>query len=77
MSALSNWLVPRGTTVELNRDEYVRPDPLTRAQTWQIYVSMGVLTAEQVAEFERYVYTGSSPPLPVPPEPDDLEEVAA
>lgn len=25
MSALSNWLLPRGTSVELNRDDYIRP----------------------------------------------------
>ena len=25
-----------GTTVEVNRDEYVQPGPLERAQTWQI-----------------------------------------
>ena len=32
MSALSNWLLPAGTGVELNRDEYVRPDFNTRVQ---------------------------------------------
>jgi HK97 family phage portal protein len=36
MSALSGWLVPRGTRVEINRDAYVEPDPLERAQTAQI-----------------------------------------
>ena len=36
MSALSGWLLPRGTRVELNRDEFVQPDPLVRAQTAQI-----------------------------------------
>lgn len=36
MSALSGWLLPRGTRVELNRDEYVQPGPLERAQTDQI-----------------------------------------
>ena len=54
MAALSRWLLPRGTTVEVNRDEYVKPEPLVRAQTWQILVQLGVLTAEQVAEIERY-----------------------
>jgi len=32
-SAISNWLLPRGTRVEMNRDDYVRADDLTRAQT--------------------------------------------
>jgi hypothetical protein len=33
MLALSGWLLPRGTSVELNRDEYVQPGPYERAQT--------------------------------------------
>lgn len=36
MSALSGWLLPRGTTVEVNRDAYVQPEPYSRAQTAQI-----------------------------------------
>jgi phage portal protein BeeE len=36
MSALSGWCLPRGTRVELNRDEFVQPPPLARAQTYQI-----------------------------------------
>lgn len=34
-SALSNWLLPRGSRVEFNRDEYVKDDPETRARTYQ------------------------------------------
>ena len=33
---LSGWLLPRGTTVELNHDAYVQPGPLERAQTYAI-----------------------------------------
>lgn len=40
MSALSEWLLPRGTRVELNRDEYVQPGPLERAQADQIWASI-------------------------------------
>ena len=36
MAALSGWLLPRGTAVEVNRDAYVQPEPLERAQTAQI-----------------------------------------
>jgi HK97 family phage portal protein len=36
MDDLSDWLLPRGTRVELNRDEFVQPEPLERAQTAQI-----------------------------------------
>ena len=32
-SAMSNWLLARGTRFEFNRDDYVKPDDLTRAQT--------------------------------------------
>lgn len=38
--ALSNWLLPRGTKVECNRDDYNRPDDLTRAQTDAILFNM-------------------------------------
>lgn len=58
MAALSNWLVPRGTAIEVNRDEYVRPGPLERAQTWEILTRIGVLTPEQVQEIERYSIAG-------------------
>ena len=34
-SALSNWLLPRGSRVEFNRDEYVKPDAEARARTYQ------------------------------------------
>lgn len=53
MAALSFHLLPRGTSVEVNRDEYVKPDPLTRAQTWAIYAGLG-LPWESIAEAERF-----------------------
>lgn len=40
MSALSWWALPRGTRVELNRDAYVQPGPLQRAQTDKILHSI-------------------------------------
>ena len=58
MSALSGWLTPRGTTIELNRDAYVQPGPYERAQTWQILTTIGVLTPEQVQMIERFTTTG-------------------
>jgi HK97 family phage portal protein len=36
MSALSQWLLPRGTSVEVNRDAYIQPEPYQRAQTAEI-----------------------------------------
>jgi HK97 family phage portal protein len=70
MSALSQWALPRGSAVEVNRDEYVRADPLVRAQTWDILIRIGVLTAEQVQAFERYAQTGSSATIEPAPEPE-------
>lgn len=61
MRSLSARLLPRGTTVELNRDAYVQPGPLERAQTWQILVAIGAVTAEQVAEFERFSVAAPTP----------------
>jgi len=54
MGALSAWLTPRGTRLEVNRDAYVQPGPYERAQTWEILVRIGVLTVEQVQQIERY-----------------------
>jgi HK97 family phage portal protein len=62
MAALSWHLLPRGTAVEVNRDEYVKADPLTRAQMWQIYNGLG-LSWEQIAEAERFEVAAPSATL--------------
>jgi HK97 family phage portal protein len=61
MMALSNWLVPRGTGVEVNRDEYIRPGPLERAQTNEILLRNGVITVEQWQRMERFDTASSGP----------------
>jgi HK97 family phage portal protein len=61
-SALSAWALPRGTTFEVNRDEYVRPDPYTRAQTWQILIAAGILDAQEARSIERF---GAGAPIPL------------
>jgi HK97 family phage portal protein len=60
MSALSGFLLPRGTTVELNRDEYVRSEPLQRAQTYQILAGIvdpatgrQAMTVDEIRAAER------------------------
>ena len=35
MAGLSNWALPRGVSVEVNSDAYVRPDPQARALIYQ------------------------------------------
>lgn len=54
MWALSQWLLPRGTGVEVNRDEYIRPGPLERAQYYDILLRTGVVTVDEVREIERF-----------------------
>jgi HK97 family phage portal protein len=58
VNALSGWALPRGTSIEVNRDEYVRPGPLERAQTYQILVAIGALTAADVQHLERFAIGG-------------------
>jgi hypothetical protein len=59
MSNLSGWLLPRGTRVEVNRDEYIQPEPLQRAQAAQILNSIvdtegnPALTVEEIRAAER------------------------
>ena len=60
MSALSGWALPRGTVVELNRDEYVAAEPLERAQTAQILnaivdpvTGQQALTVQEIRNSER------------------------
>lgn len=60
MSALSEFLLPRGTTVELNRDEYVRPGLYERAQSYQILAGIidpatgqPAITVDEIRNAER------------------------
>jgi phage portal protein BeeE len=63
MSALSGWLLPRGTRVEVNRDEYVQPEPLVRAQTAEILnritdeFGRPVLSVDEIRLAERLTNT--------------------
>lgn len=59
MAAMSEWLLPRGTGIEVNRDAYVQPEPLQRAQTYEILNRIKdddgrpVMTVEQIQQAER------------------------
>ncbi|HZO69405.1 MAG TPA: phage portal protein [Kribbellaceae bacterium] len=61
MQALSGWAVPRGTSVELNRDEYTRPPLTERAEAYSKLVTIGALSADEVRTMERF--TGDAPDL--------------
>jgi hypothetical protein len=60
MSALSGWALPRGTTVEVNRDEYVKPAvegagaDLADPQQHPRPDGNPVLTVAEIQELERY-----------------------
>jgi len=59
MGALSGWLVPRGTIVEVNRDAYIRPGPKERAETYQILAAIvdpagnPVMSVQEIRDAER------------------------
>jgi HK97 family phage portal protein len=60
--ALSQWALPRGTDIEVNRDEYVRPGPLERAQFYDVMVRIGALSPQEVRDLERFAISGSVVP---------------
>ena len=45
VGALSAWALPTGTAIELNRDEYVKPGPVERAQYYATMIDAGVMDA--------------------------------
>jgi HK97 family phage portal protein len=59
MAALSGWLTPRGTRIEVNRDDYIAPEPLQRAQAEQILNAIRddqgrpVMTVQEIRAAER------------------------
>ncbi|MBO0743665.1 MAG: phage portal protein [Candidatus Dormibacteraeota bacterium] len=70
MAALSEWLLPRGTSVELNRDAYVQPEPESRARTAQILNNIRddqgnpALTVDEIRSAERLKVAGADGIVP-------------
>lgn len=60
-SAMSAWLLPRGTRMEFNRDEYVRPSAKERAETYQILFNIvdekgnRAITTDEIRMSERWL----------------------
>jgi HK97 family phage portal protein len=65
MAALSQWALPRGAAIELNRDAYVEADPYQRAQTYQILYTIGALSIDEIRAAERFQTAGAAG-LPTP-----------
>jgi HK97 family phage portal protein len=57
MAALSGWALPRGQTVELNRDEYSRPSFNERADAWVKLFEAGLVDKNQFRAAERLLDT--------------------
>jgi HK97 family phage portal protein len=59
--AMSAWLLPRGTDLEFNRDEYVRPGMYERAQTYEILNRIQdvhgnpAITVDEIRLAERFI----------------------
>jgi HK97 family phage portal protein len=64
MSAMSNWALPRGQSVELNRDEYSRPALKERSEANKILHEAGVLSTEEWRVMERLNGPAPTPELP-------------
>lgn len=65
MSALSGWALPSTQRVELNRDEYSRPDFAARADAWVKLVQANIMTREEVRAAERLISeSGANETLP-------------
>jgi HK97 family phage portal protein len=77
MGALTQWALPRGTSVEVNRDAYVQPEPEARARTAAILNGIRdpqgnpALTVDEIREVERLRVAGAAgvTPPPYSPEP--------
>jgi HK97 family phage portal protein len=63
MAAMSSWALPRGTNVELNRDEYTRPAFEVRAAAWVQLVAAGMVSVDEYRAAERFA--GEAPTLAV------------
>ena len=63
MPALSNWLLPHGQALELNRDEYSRPGLLERSQAYVALHGIGAITTEEIRAMERWDGTDSATSL--------------
>lgn len=66
MAGLSGWALPRTTVVELNRDAYIQPEPLQRAQTYQILAAIKdpsgnpAISVEEIRAIERFNLAGTT-----------------
>lgn len=74
-------VTPPGRRVAFDLDAFLRADPRTRAETYQIHKGMGTLTAEEIREEEdRPPLPADAEPAPAPapaPMPETVQQEAA
>ena len=63
MEAMSQWVLPRGQEIELNRDDYTRLPLDKRANAYKTMVEIGVLDANDIRGMERYLGQNSAQAL--------------
>ena len=56
-------ITARGTEVRFDLDDYLRTDPLSRAQVYRQYFDMGVMSAQDIRDVEDIVPSGEAPTL--------------
>jgi HK97 family phage portal protein len=73
MEAISNWTLPSTQSVELNRDEYVKPTATERATVytalWNIFdpaTGQRAITIDEIREAERLAVLDNTAPAPPP-----------
>jgi HK97 family phage portal protein len=60
MAALSQWALPTGQSIELNRDDYTRPGLADRANAYKTLVDAGILNPVEARVMERLLGGGLS-----------------
>lgn len=75
--ALSEWLLPRGTELEINPAAYIEESPAIRAQYYEAMDRIGAITTDEIRAAERFAPATSqeptpaaAPPVTQPPEVD-------
>src|SRR5690606_8780576 len=53
MPALSQWLLPHGQSLELNRDEYSRQSFKERADAYAVLAAIGAIRVDEIRTMER------------------------
>jgi len=67
--AMSEWLLPRGTELEINPASYIEESPAVRGQYYESMDRVGAMTTEEIRAAERFAPATSIEPTPSPAPP--------